>query len=137
MAPMPMSRKAKIWLLVLAIPLVFVAVGIVVLKVMFTSEKLMSIVVPIVEETTGRPVTINTISLSVFPSIAVKMEGAGIANRQEDGFSSNPFLALDVLRVNVRILPLFKSRIEGTSLELDRPHLLLEVNTRKSLKKNK
>jgi len=134
---MPMSRKAKIWLLVLAIPLVFVAVGIVVLKVMFTSEKLMSIVVPIVEETTGRPVTINTISLSVFPSIAVKMEGAGIANRQEDGFSSNPFLALDVLRVNVRILPLFKSRIEGTSLELDRPHLLLEVNTRKSLKKNK
>jgi len=134
---MPMSRKAKIWLLVLAIPLVFVAVGIVVLKVMFTSEKLMSIVVPIVEETTGRPVTINTISLSVFPSIAVKMEGAGIANRQEDGFSSNPFLALDVLRVNVRILPLFKSRIEGTSLELDRPHLLLEVNTRKPLKKNK
>jgi len=134
---MPMSRKAKIWLLVLAIPLVFVAVGIVVLKVMFTSEKLMSIVVPIVEETTGRPVTINTISLSVFPSIAVKMEGAGIANRQEDGFSSNPFLALDVLRVNVRILPLFASRIEGTSLELDRPHLLLEVNTRKSLKKNK
>jgi len=132
-----MSRKAKIWLLVLAIPLVFVAVGIVVLKVMFTSEKLMSIVVPIVEETTGRPVTINTISLSVFPSIAVKMEGAGIANRQEDGFSSNPFLALDVLRVNVRILPLFKSRIEGTSLELDRPHLLLEVNTRKPLKKNK
>jgi len=132
-----MSRKAKIWLLVLAIPLVFVAVGIVVLKVMFTSEKLMSIVVPIVEETTGRPVTINTISLSVFPSIAVKMEGAGIANRQEDGFSSNPFLALDVLRVNVRILPLFKSRIEGTSLELDRPHLLLEVNTRKSLRKNK
>jgi hypothetical protein len=35
--------------------------------VMFTSEKLKSIVVPIVEETTGRPVTINTIPLSVFP----------------------------------------------------------------------
>jgi uncharacterized protein involved in outer membrane biogenesis len=134
---MPMSRKAKIWLLVLAIPLVFVAVGIVALKVMFTNEKLKSIVVPIVEETTGRPVTINTISLSVFPSIAVKMQGASIANRQEEGFSSNSFLTLDVLRVNVRILPLFKSRIEVTSLELDRPHLLLEVNSRKLLRKNK
>ena len=87
-------------------------------------------VVPRIEETTGRTVAINTISLTVFPSIAVEMEGVSIANRQGEGFSSNPFLTLDVLRLNVKLLPLLKSRVEVTSLEFDRPHLLLEVNAR-------
>ncbi len=127
---MPMSRKAKIWLIILAIPLVLVIVGIVVLKVMFTSERLKSMVVPRVEETTGRPVVINNISLTFFPSIALTMEGVSVANRQGEGFSSKPFLTLDALRLNVRLLPLLKSRVEVTSLEVDRPHLLLEVNAR-------
>jgi len=127
---MPMSRKARIWLTILAIPLVLVIVGIVALKVMFTSERLKSMVVPRMEETTGRTVAINTLSLSVFPSIALEMEGVSIANRQGEGFSSTPFLALDVLRLNVKLLPLLKSRVEVTSLEVDRPHLLLEVNAR-------
>ncbi len=127
---MSLTRKTKIWLIILGIPLVLVAAGMVALKVMFTSERLKSMVIPMVEETTGRPVTINSISLSVFPSIAVRMQGVSIANRKGEGFSANPFLALDVLRLNVKLLPLLKSRVEVTSLELDRPHLLLEVNAR-------
>jgi len=127
---MPLSRKSKIWLVILAIPFVLGVMGIVALKVMFTSERLKSMVIPMVEETTGRPVTINTISLSIFPSIAVEMQGVSIANRKGEGFSPEPFLALDVLRLNVKLLPLLKSRVEVTSVELDRPHLLLEVNAR-------
>jgi uncharacterized protein involved in outer membrane biogenesis len=125
-----MSRKARIWLIILAIPLVLVVVGIVVLKVMFTSERLKSMVIPRVEETTGRPVVIKNISLTFFPSIALTMEGVSVANRQGEGFSSNPFLTLEALRLNVRLLPLLKSRIEVTSLEVDRPYLRLEVNAR-------
>jgi uncharacterized protein involved in outer membrane biogenesis len=127
---MPLNRKARIWLIILAIPLVLVIAGIIVLKVMFTSERLKSMVVPRVEETIGRPVAINAISLTVFPSIALRMEGVSIANRQGEGFSSRAFLTLDALRLNVRLLPLLKSRIEVTSLEVDRPHILLEVNSR-------
>ena len=129
-APMPMSRKAKIWLTILAIPLVLVIAGIIALKVMFTSDRLKSMVVPRIEETTGRAVAINTISLTVFPSIALKMEGVSMANRQGEGFTSQAFLTLDVLRLNVKLLPLLKSRVEVTSLEVDRPCLLLEVNAR-------
>jgi len=87
-------------------------------------------VIPMAEETTGRPVTINTISLSIFPSIAVEMQGVSVANRKGEGFSAEPLLALDILRLNVKLLPLLKSRVEVTSVELDRPHLLLEVNAR-------
>ncbi len=119
--------KSRIWLAVLAFPRLGV-MEFVALKVMFTSERLKSMVIPMVEDTTGRPVTINTISLSIFPSIAVEMQGVSVANRKGEGFSAEPLLALDILRLNVKLLPLLKSRVEVTSVELDRPHLLLEVN---------
>ena len=127
---MSMSRKAKIWLVILAIPVVLVVAGIVVLKMMFTSEKLKSIVIPRAESATGRSVAINDISLVVFPSIALRMEGVSISNRQGEGFSPAPLLTLDALRLNLKLLPLFRSRIEVTSLELDRPRIVLEVNSR-------
>jgi uncharacterized protein involved in outer membrane biogenesis len=127
---MPVSRKSKIWLTVLAIPVILIIAGIVVLKVMFTSEKLKAMVVPRAEAAIGRPVTINDISLVVFPSIALRMDGVSIANRKGEGFSTGPFLTLDALRLNVRLLPLLQSRVEVTSLELDRPSILFEVNRR-------
>jgi uncharacterized protein involved in outer membrane biogenesis len=127
---MSMSRKAKIWLVILAIPVILVVAGIVALKMMFTSEKLKSMVIPRAEAATGRSVAINDISLSVFPTIAIKMDGVSISNRQGEGFSSNPLLTLDALRLNLKILPLLKSRIEVNSLELDRPRIVLEVNGR-------
>jgi uncharacterized protein involved in outer membrane biogenesis len=127
---MSMSRKSKIWLTILAIPVVLVIAGVVVLKIMFTSDKLKSMVIPRAETATGRTVAINDISLSVFPSIALKMEGVSISNRRGEGFSSDPLLTLDALRLNLKLLPLFKSRIEVNSLEFDRPRLLLEVNGR-------
>ena len=79
---MSMSRKSKIWLTILAIPVVLVIAGVVVLKIMFTSDKLKSMVIPRAETATGRTVAINDISLSVFPSIALKMEGVSISNRR-------------------------------------------------------
>ena len=51
---MSMSRKSKIWLVILAIPVVLVVAGIVALKMMFTSEKLKSMVIPRAEAATGR-----------------------------------------------------------------------------------
>ena len=127
---MPMSRKAKIWSVILAIPVVLVIAGVVVLKIMFTSEKLKSMVIPRAEAATGRSVVIKDISLVVFPSIALRMDGVSISNRRGEGFSSNPLLTLDALRLNLKVLPLFRSRVEVTSLELDSPRLVLEINGR-------
>ena len=97
---------------------------------MFTSEKLKAIVLPRAESAIGRPVAINDISLSSSPPLRSTSTALTIANRKGEGFSSGPFLTLDALRLNVKLLPLLKSRIEVTTLELDRPRILLEVNRR-------
>ncbi|MGB6122381.1 MAG: AsmA family protein, partial [Bacteroidota bacterium] len=125
---MALSKKAKIWLIVLAIPVVLVVAGIVVLKMMFTSERLKAEVIPRMEEATGRSVSISDVSLGVFPSIALNMDSVRISNRVGEGFSDAPFLTLDGLRVNVKLFPLFGGRVEATSLELDRPNILIEIN---------
>jgi hypothetical protein len=125
---MAMSKKAKIWLIVLAIPVVLVIAGIVVLKMMFTSERLKAEVIPRMEEATGRSVTIHDVSLGVFPSIALNMDSVRISNRVGEGFSDAPMLTLDGLRVNVKLFPLLGGRVEATSLELDRPNILIEIN---------
>jgi len=125
---MALSKKAKISLIVLAIPVVLVIAGVVVLKMMFTSERLKAEVIPRMEEATGRAVSINDVSLGVFPSIALNMDSVRISNRVGEGFSESPFLTLDGLRVNVKLFPLLGGRVEATSLELDRPNILIEIN---------
>jgi len=125
---MSMSRKARIWLSILSLPIVLVIAGGIVLKLVLTGDRLKSMVIPRVEEATGRTVAVNQISLSVFPSLSLNMEGVSMSNRP--GFSADPFLTIEALRLHVKLFPLLKSRVDVTSLELDRPHLLLEINKR-------
>ena len=125
---MPLTRKTKIWLIILAIPVVLLAAAVITLKAVFTSDKLKAMVIPRIEEATHRTVTINDITLAVFPSLGVDVAGFSLANRK--GFSPEPFLALDRLHVSVRLSPLLKGHVEVTSLEFDRPRLLIEVNSR-------
>ena len=127
---MAISRKGKIWLIIVSIPVVLVIAGAIALKVIFTGERLKSMIIPRAQELTGRQVAIGDISLSVFPSIALKLEDVSVANLHGEGFSPDPFLTLDGLRLDVKLLPLIRSRVEVTALELERPHLLLEVNAK-------
>ena len=124
------SRRGKVWLFILAIPVVLVVAAVVALKLMFTGERLKAMVIPRAEAATGRTVAVGEMSLSVFPSIALTMDSVAVSNRRGEGFSPRPFLVLDGLRVNVRLLPLLRSSIEITSIEFDRPQLFLEVNAK-------
>ena len=127
---MALSKRARIWLIVIAIPVVLVIAGIVLLKLMFTNERLKAEVIPRMEEATGRSVSISDVSLGVFPSIALNMDSVRISNREGEGFSDAPMLTLDGLRVNVKLFPLLGGRVEATSLELERPNILIEINRR-------
>ena len=126
---MPVSQKAKKWLVILSIPVILVVVGIVALKLIFTSERLKSMVIPRAEAATGRTVSIGEISLQVLPSLALAMEKVTISNVEGEGFSDEPFLSLETLSLDVKLLPLLQSRLEVNSLEVDRLRLLLEVNS--------
>ena len=125
---MSISRRGRLWLVVLAVPIVLVVAAVVVLKLMFTGERLKALVIPRVESATGRSFAVGDMSLSVFPSIALRMDSVALSNRRGEGFSDRPFLTLDGLRVSVKLLPLLHSSIEVTSLEFDRPQLFLEVD---------
>ena len=129
---MSISRRRKVWLFILAIPVVLAVVAVVALKLIFTGERLKEMVIPRVEAATGRTVAVGEMSLSVFPSIAFTMDSVAVSNRRGAGFSPRPFLVLDGLRVNVRLLPLLRSSIEVTSVAFDRPQLFLEVNAQNS-----
>ncbi|MBX2991669.1 MAG: AsmA family protein [Bacteroidetes bacterium] len=123
---MALSKKAKIWIIILGIPVVLILGAIGVLKFYFTNERLKALLIPQIESATGRQVTINDISLNIFPAIALDVRGLTIANKA--GFSEKPMLALDRMLVDVKLRPLFDKRVEISSLLLEKPSLILETN---------
>ncbi len=123
---MPLTRKTKIWLIVLSIPVVLIIGSVIAVKMYFTDQRLKAFVVPKLEEATKRTVFIREIHLSVFPTLAVEIDSLSISNKQ--GFSERPFLALNKLVLDVRLATLLKGNLEITTVILERPQILLEVN---------
>lgn len=125
---MALSKKAKIWLIILAIPLVLIVVGAVALKLYFTSDRLKALIIPKIEEATQRTVTVGDISLSLFPALAVDLEGLTISAPQGIRFDKEEFISLEELILDVNILALLGNRLEIDEIVLHRPRLYLEVN---------
>ncbi len=123
---MALSKKAKIWIIILGIPVVLILGAVGALKFYFTSERLKALLIPQIESATGRQVAISDISLNIFPAIALDIRGLTIANKAE--FSEKPMLALDRMLVDVKLRPLFDKRVEISSLLLEKPSLILETN---------
>lgn len=79
-----------------------------------------------VKERTGREVTIaGDISLSLFPNIALNVRDVSIDNPFP---SSHPFLALEVLKVDVSLFSLLDGQVNINQFELVKPKLYLEVD---------
>ncbi len=125
---MALSRKAKVWLIIVSIPIILIVGAVIALKAYFTSDRLKALVIPQIEQATHRSVALNDISLSVFPSIGVDMDGFSLSNRKGDGFSQTPFLTLSRLSVRVSLMPLLKGGVEVTEIVLEQPRLLVETN---------
>ncbi len=125
---MAMSRKGKIWSAIVGIPLIVLACGIAAAKLYFTSDRLKALVIPRVEATVHRPVNIRSISLGIFPSLAVDVDSLTIANARGRGFAARPMIELGRLTLKVRLFSLLSGKVEVSSVLLDQPHLLLEVN---------
>ena len=80
---------------------------------------------------TGRQVTLaGEPSLSVYPHLAVTIDGLTIANPK--GMGDDPFLVADEVTTRLSLLPLITGRMELNTLELVRPrvHLITESDGR-------
>lgn len=126
---MAMTRKSKVLLVLLALPVVLVLAGIVTLKLVFTSEKLKTMVIPRIEDATHRTVSLNAVSLAFFPSLGLDIDGFTLSNRVGAGFSRSPFVSFDRLHVSVKILPLLKGTVEANAIVIEHPHILIETDS--------
>lgn len=124
---MALRKAAKIWIIILAIPVTLIIVAMVAAKLYFTSDRLKALVIPKIESATHRTVAIKDISLSVFPTLAVSIDSLSISNPQGTHYDRENFLSLDNLRLRVKILPLISNRIEIGYVILDHPQIYLEV----------
>jgi len=125
---MAFSRNAKVWLIVVSIPVILIIGAVIALKAYFTHDRLRDLVVPRIEDATHRSVALNDISLSIFPSLGVDIDGFSLSNRKGEGFSTSPFLSLDRMSVRVNLVPILKGNVEVTRVVLDQPRLLIETN---------
>lgn len=64
------------------------------------------------------------VKISVFPSIRAKTDRVMISN--PDGFSADPFVAMDGLEAKIKLFPLFSKRVEIAAFKLKNPQINLE-----------
>ncbi|MEM1390657.1 MAG: AsmA family protein, partial [Pseudomonadota bacterium] len=74
---------------------------------------------------TGREVVLEgDPSLSIFPSISVKIDGASVSN--PEGFSADQMITAGEFKANVKLWPLFSSRVEVAQITLSDATVNLE-----------
>ena len=129
-----MSKKTKIWTLIISIPVALIVILIICAKLYFTSDRLKAMVIPKMESATKRQVEVQDISLTFFPPLAVSIDNLKISNPAGTKFSRDEFLSLDNLSINVKILPLITGNIEIGRITLSHPDIYLEIT--KDGKKN-
>ena len=80
----------------------------------------------VVKKETGRDLTIDSISLSLFPHLGLNLENSTLSNAT--GFSQKPFLHIDKVEVGAAIIPLLSQQLEVDALRLYGLDLNLEKN---------
>jgi hypothetical protein len=81
------------------------------------SEKLKSIVIPMVEDATGRDFGIEDIQASIFRGIVIK----GIVLKEEDG--NNDFVRADEFVLRFRLLPLIRKQVVIKEVQFFSPYI--------------
>src|SRR5207249_2642168 len=110
--PMALGKASRIWITILFTVVVLILAADIGAKIYFTSDRLKALVIPPIEEATHRSVTIDDISISVFPGIAISIDNLRISNPPGTSFDRNDFVSLKNLKLNLKILPLFRKRME-------------------------
>ena len=131
---MALSKSAKIWIIVLSIPVALIVCCVIAVKLYFTSDRLKAFIIPKIEDATHRTVEVGDISLSVFPTLAVSIDNLSISNPAGSTFDRNTFLSLDNLKLKVKLLPLIQSRAEIDYIIITHPVIYMEIT--KDGKKN-
>ena len=124
---MKSKKGLKILVIIVAAIIVLLLLVSLVVKIVFTKEKLLSLMVPRIEKALDRKVEIEDISVSLWGGLGIDVRGMKVLN--PSGFTQEELFKFDQLLVRVKLLPLLRKRIEVKKLILKNPWINLERNS--------
>ena len=123
---MKIKKGLKILIWVVAVIIALLLITSLVVKLIFTKEKLIAMVQPQVEKALNRKVSIEDISPSIFRGLGVDIKGLEISNLP--GYEQKNLFRIKNFSVRVKFWPLLKKRIEVRKIILDQPEIFIEKN---------
>jgi len=116
--------KKFLWIggIVVAVIVIIVVTITIVVRNYLKSENLKALIIPKIEETTGREVNIQSIDVSLFKGIVVN----GIAIKSPDKKENT--LEVDRFILDYSLIPLLKRQLVIKEIRLDSPHILIRRN---------
>jgi AsmA protein len=124
---MKSNRTLKILIGTIAGIIVLLILVSVIVKIVFTKEKLLSMLVPRIETALNREVEIDDVSVSIWGGLGVDVEGMKVQNNP--GFIQQELFKFDRLSIRVKFWPLLRKRVELKKLILENPEINLEKTT--------
>ncbi|MGB7061613.1 MAG: AsmA family protein [Candidatus Zixiibacteriota bacterium] len=119
------SRKGfKILIGIVAGVILLLIVASFAVKIIFTKEKLMSMLVPKIEQALKRQVKIDDVTVSIWGGLGADVKGMRVLN--PPGFVHEELFKFDQLSIRVNFWPLLRKRIEIKKLILENPEINLE-----------
>jgi hypothetical protein len=124
---MALSKKGKLWITLVSIPIVLLLIIFIGLKVYLTSERLKTLVIPQIESSIHRTVTVSDMSFSVFPSLAISIDSLTVSNPPNRKFDRSPFLMIENIRLKVSLFALIGGNVDVNYIVCERPIVYLEA----------
>ncbi|MGB8658649.1 MAG: AsmA family protein [Candidatus Zixiibacteriota bacterium] len=123
---MKSKKGLKILIGIVAGVIILLVLASVVAKIIFTKQKLLSMLVPKIETALKRKVQIDDVSISIWGGLGVDVKGMRVLNPA--GFVRPELFKFDQLSIRVKFMPLLRKRIEVKKLILSNPEISLEKN---------
>ncbi len=123
---MKIKKGWRIVLWIIGILIALLIITSLAIRLIFTKEKLISMIQPQVEKALSRKVVIEDISPSIFRGLGMDIKGLRISNLP--GFEQENLFKIKNFSVRVKFLPLLKKRVEIRKIILDKPEIFIEKN---------
>lgn len=104
-----MKKRTRILAITAGLVVVLFAAGVALLPALVTLNGVKGQIAETLSQSTGRPVAIRKLSLSVFPWFGIRLNGATLGNAP--GFGATPLARVADARIEVRVIPLLSHHI--------------------------
>ncbi len=121
-----MKKRTRLIAIAAGLLVVAVAAAVALLPGILALNQVKTRIAQILSQTTGRPVTIGKLSVTLFPWLGLRVDGATLGNAP--GFGARPLARVARVDIEVRVLPLFRRQIVLRRVILTGLHLNLDEN---------